>query len=164
MRKTREKYSGAIYHVVAKANYGEFIFDDDFFKELFLEDLRRVKKKYQFRLKHYCIMSNHIHLMIQTEGNTDISELMKWLLSVFAKQFNKIIGKNGHVWYDRFKSKIVKMIKQYVATFHYISNNPVTAGMCTKAEEYQFSALHKIKKNKYDLVDSPDLPLDLLYG
>ncbi|MEA1910182.1 MAG: transposase [Spirochaetota bacterium] len=163
MRKKREKYSGATYHVTGKANYGEFIFENDYFKELFLEDLHRAKKKYPFRLKHYSIMSNHIHLLLKPESGTDISVLMQWILSVFAKQFNLIIKKKGHVWYDRFKSRIVRDINQFIATFNYISNNPVKAGMCEKAEDYYYSALQMIKENRHDLVDPPGLPLELLY-
>lgn len=157
------KQPGVTYHVTAKANYGEFILEDISIKEMLLEILNRSKKKYPFRLKHFCIMSNHIHLMIQPEGKTDLSALMQWVLSVFAKKYNKMIGKNGHVWYDRFKSRIIRSIFQFIATFEYISNNPVKANACEKAEDYRYSALWMIRKNKHELVEPLSLPLELLY-
>ncbi len=156
MRKPRELNNGAIYHIVARANRGEFILHNPGSKELFIDVLKRAKEKYSFQLKHFCIMSNHVHLLIKPAKNTNLSKIMQWILSVFASKINKFLGLKGHVWYDRFKSKIIKDYTQYVNTFRYISNNPVKAKMCDNSQDYKYSGLKYIFNKIYDLIDSPD--------
>ena len=156
MRKIREIETGAVYHVVARANRGEFILNSPESKEMFLDVLKRAKKKYFFKIKHFCIMSNHIHLLIEPTSKTSLSKLMQWILSVFAVKINKHYGFKGHVWYDRFKSKMIKGYKQYIRTFEYISNNPVKAEMCKISREYKYSGLRFIFEKIHDLIELPD--------
>ncbi|MBI9103744.1 MAG: transposase [Spirochaetales bacterium] len=163
MRKIRAKRRGAVYHVVARANRGEFIMNTSDMKELFLEVLTKAKGKYGFILKHFCIMSNHIHLLIEPVGDTDLSRLMQWILSVFAARFNRFFGLNGHVWYDRFKSKIIESLVQFLKTFQYISDNPVKAGLCTNIRDYEFCGLRFIKQRNLGLIESPDNLLKLFF-
>ncbi len=157
MRKRRKKYHGSTYHVTAKANRGEFILEQDATKEMFIEVLERAKNKYPFVLKHFCIMGNHIHLLIKPIKGTDLSDLMRWILSVFAKRFNWFFGLIGHVWYDRFKSKIITSYYYFLNTFIYISQNPVKAGLCKKVEEYRYSGLRFMQFNN-PLVEPLELP------
>ena len=65
MRKTRELKKGAKYHASAKINRGEHIFETDQIKTLFLEIVRRSKKKYKYLLENFTIMNNHIHLFMR---------------------------------------------------------------------------------------------------
>ncbi len=156
MRKNREINNGAIYHVVARSNRGEFILDSPECKDMFIEILKRAKEKYPFKLKHYCIMSNHIHLLIEPISNTKLSKLMQWILSVFAVKINKYFHQMGHVWYDRFKSKMIKGFLQYIRTFDYITDNPVKAFLCKNPLEYKYSGLKYIFEKVFDLIDPPD--------
>ena len=155
MRNARILQDGAIYHVVAKANRGEFILDSDDMKKLFLNIVCAAKKKYRFKLKHYCIMSNHIHLLIEPLKGTSLSRIMQWILSNFARMYNKLHGLTGHVWYDRFKSKIIKTFQHFTHVFKYISNNPVKAGICNRALNYHYCGLYEFVRMRYKLID-PD--------
>ena len=161
MRKARIIQRGATYHIVAKANRGEFILDSNEMKELFLSIIEAARRKYKFRIKHYCIMSSHIHLLLKPEDGTSLSDLMRWILAVFALQYNKAIGMRGHVWYDRFKSNIIHSSLQFINTFKYISDNPVKAGICSDAQEYAFNGLYELKKHVYRLLDPPEGWFDL---
>ena len=160
MRKPRRIQQGAVYHVVARTNRGEFILDSDRMKNLFISILMEGKKKYPFKLKHFCIMSNHVHLLIEPRPETSLSQLMQWVLSVFARRFNIITKQYGHVWYDRFKSKIIQNFRQFLKTFNYISMNPVKAGMCRDIGEYPFSGIKFLREKVHDLLDPSD---DYLY-
>ncbi len=144
MRKIREKVDGAVYHIVAKANRSEFILENRQVKQMFLNLLKKALKKYPCQLNHFCIMSNHVHILLEPLNGTDISRLMQWLLSIFAVRFNRMYGLKGHVWYDRFKSTVVKTLEQFRNTYRYISDNPVKAGLSTSPEDYAFSGLHWI--------------------
>jgi putative transposase len=152
MRKPRRKKEHATYHVVARANRGEFILNSSFMKEMMLTVLEEAKEKYGYDLKHFCIMSNHVHLMIQPKPNTDLSKIMQWVLSVFAARFNRFFGLKGHVWYDRFKSSIIETLRQFFKTFRYISENPVKAHICNDIREYQYSGIYYYRYRKGKLM------------
>ena len=97
-------------------------------------------------------MDNHIHLIIKPERGYDLSKIMQWILSVFAIRFNKFYKLHGHVWYDRFRSKIIKTFRYYLQVFDYISNNPVKAGIVEKAEDYKYSGLRFLRDKILDLI------------
>lgn len=162
MRRKRILCDGAIYHVVAQINRQEYVFNKPDIKALFLRILKRTRKKYRFDLKNFCVMSNHVHLLIQPKAGNSLSEIMQWLLSVFAKHYNKRLGIRGHVWYDRFKSKIIKSYHHYIYAFDYISKNPIRAGILKEGSVYVYSGLFYILTKQYQYVDPPD-PIIFFY-
>lgn len=157
MRKPREIYLNAEYHVTAKINRGEFAFESREVKELFLLIVSRAKKKHSFRLRHFVVMSNHIHFLIKPEEEESLSRIMQWILSVFAICYNKQFNLKGHVWHDRFKSKVIKSYRQLIATFKYICNNPVKAEMVKAPEEYEYGGLWFIRNRQFELIEPPSL-------
>ncbi|MFP4704292.1 MAG: transposase [Spirochaetaceae bacterium] len=148
MRKARQLRDGVEYHVVARANRQEFILEGDLMKRLFLETVRRAKGKYDFRVTTICVMDNHFHLMITPATGESLSQIMQWILSVFAIKFNRMRGLRGHVWYDRFKSRIISSLRQFAATFVYINENPVRANIAACPEQYPYGG-HRL------LIDGP---------
>lgn len=74
---------------------------------------------------------------------------------MFGRAFNKYFNLKGHVWYDRFKSVVIDSFEQLIATFRYISNNPVKAGMVKTPEEYVYSSLWFVHHKRFDLVEPP---------
>lgn len=165
MRKPRHIVKFAAYHVCARANRQELILEDEQIKMLFLDVLVRAKKKYNFVFRNFCIMGNHIHLEITPQEDVTISKIMQWLLSVFAVQYNKLYGYKGHVWYDRFKSKVIESIQQLINTFLYIANNPVRASLVDHPLKFTYSgiAFHQngppipAYKNLLDPLNNPEL-------
>jgi putative transposase len=161
MRKRRDIVLGANYHVIARANRQEFILNSDKMKEMMLEIIKRAKKKYQFQIKNFCIMSNHIHLLIRPSSGENLSRIMQWILSVFAVCYNRIYGHHGHVWYDRFKSKVVESFRQFLRVFQYIMDNPVRAGIVKNSIDYPCSGINYIRNKNFDLLELPDLSVSL---
>jgi REP element-mobilizing transposase RayT len=100
-------------------------------------------------------MGNHFHFILKPEKNESLSEIMKWILSVFALKFNRTFGLIGHVFYDRFKSKIIHSFQQFLTTFIYIANNPVRAKIVESPTEYEYNGITYIKKGKLDLLERP---------
>ncbi len=99
-------------------------------------------------------MDNHIHLIIKTLRNNSLSEIMQWILSRFAVKFNKLKGYHGHVWYDRFKSKIIRTYSQFLKVFEYISNNPVKAGM-VEMLRIILQRITFIKNKVFEIINPP---------
>ena len=128
---------------------------------MFLEILAKAKTKYSFLVRNLCIMSNHIHLMITPWKGESLSRILQWILSVFAQRFNKIYGHHGHVWYDRFKSKVIYTYRQFLAVFQYIADNPVKAKMVTRPIEYRYNGVRLIWDKRFEIIDPPDMVLQL---
>lgn len=148
---------------MARANRGEFVLETPEMKDLLIKTISRAKEKYSFRVENFCIMNNHVHLIIRPLGSTNLSRLMQWILSVFAMAFNRHFGLRGHVWYDRFRSKVIENIRQYLATFLYIDHNPVKAGIVNEPLEYPYCGIRHIRQGTFTAVDPPDLVTSLLF-
>jgi REP element-mobilizing transposase RayT len=153
MRKPRLLRKGAKYHVVAKINKGENALISNDIKELFIEVIKRAKKKHKFAIYNFVIMNNHVHFIIQPLHQESLSKILQWILSVFAMHYNKIFKTFGHVWHGRFWSKIIDDIRQFIDTFDYISNNPVKAEMVKKAKDYKYGGLFHILNGIIDVID-----------
>lgn len=162
MRKPRIIRDGALYHVVARANRREYILSPDEIKSMFLDVVAGAKRKYRFHIVNFCVMNNHFHFMIAPLKGENISRIMQWILSVFAVRYNKRFGLCGHVWYDRFKSKIVDGILNFLHAFRYIAENPVRAGIVTRAWEYEFNGVTFLRNKDFHIMERPD-PLLLLW-
>ncbi|MBN2441873.1 MAG: transposase [Spirochaetales bacterium] len=162
MRRSRKLRQGAVYHVIARANRNEFIFESKEIRDMFLDILSRAKKRYKFAVWNFCIMGTHVHLMMQPLGKENLSKIMQWILSVFARKFNDKFNLIGHVWYDRFKSWILNSIHQMFVTFQYITENPVKAGIVKKPEDYEHNGITFIKKGMYDIIHPPGIFTSIL--
>ncbi|MBC8553048.1 MAG: transposase [Candidatus Brocadiales bacterium] len=157
MRPNRQLEENAKYHVMARANLQENIFIKDEDKDMVEEIVHSAKKKYRFRLKHFAVMNNHIHLLIQPIGKKEnLSRIMKWILSCIATRYNRKYHRKGHVFYDRFKSKIVNGSGYYRRLLKYISNNPVKAKLSENIYSYRYSSLYHLMRKQYHINDEPD--------
>lgn len=141
MRRPRELREGAVYHVTARANRGEMILDDKGMKDLFLRVVTRARTKYRFRIENFCVMGNHVHLMIRPGEGESLSRILQWILSVFAMAFNRMHGYTGHVWGCRFFSRIMASFRHFAKVFEYIDNNPVEAIRGETAGSWCFGGL-----------------------
>lgn len=155
MRRARKKKPGASYHVFSRAVRGEKIFDLPGVREMFMDVIRRAKKKYKFEMYNFCIMGSHYHIIMKPLGNEDISKIQQWIKSVFAQKFNKTFGYFGHVFAERFKSVIIHTFKQYLETFIYVAMNPVKANLVEAATDYEYSGITFIKKGRMDVLERP---------
>ena len=163
-KRLRQLRDGATYHVTARANRGEMIFDSFWAKELFVITLEKAKLKYKFQFTEFSIMDNHLHFLIKPAHNTSLSRIMQWILSVFAMRWNKIMGYSGHVWKARFHSRIIESVEDYENVVEYIRKNPVKAKLVKKPTHWKYSSAwfrrHRKwcrKRNRGSLLDPPRL-------
>ncbi|MFC1483331.1 transposase [Candidatus Margulisiibacteriota bacterium] len=143
MRKNRHKVFGAKYHVCARTNRGEIVFDDPFNQNMFEHVVRRALKKYSFIYNFEEIMGNHVHMIIEPLDGEDISRIMQWILARFAELYNRTYGIKGHFWYDRFKSKPILTVRYLMNCIKYIIDNPVRAGIVDHPMKYEGSTALK---------------------
>jgi putative transposase len=123
-RKLRIRFPGAIYHVAARGNARQDIFCDDRDREHFLDRLAEAVERYAVRLYLYCLMTNHLHLLVETPaGNLD--RFMGSLLTSLAVYFNKKYDRVGHVTQGRYAAPLVSGDEYLLRLSRYIHRNPV---------------------------------------
>lgn len=140
-RKARVKSDESVYHVMVRSISEINMFEgkDDKLKYIFF--IKRCLKTYEFRILAYCIMDNHAHFIIDGCG-ADISRVMHNINFCYAIYYNKAHHRHGHLFQDRFKSKIVYDDRYLIALSAYIHNNPVAIdGYEQCPEKYEFSSL-----------------------
>jgi len=99
-------------------------------------------------------MDGHIHLLIRPFGDKEmISKIMQWLLGTSAVIYNKTFGVRGKFWFDRFKSTIVKSVKEFVTKFQSINNNPVKLKIVKSIKNYKYCGNYYISRNDFSIVD-----------
>ena len=159
MRRRRILLEGAEYHVTARINRGEKIFLTPEDRELFMKIFKRAKKKFSFSIKNFCVMGNHIHLLVKPGQKESLSKIMQWLLGVFAQTWNKKHGLSGHLWGDRFFSRIIRGVFDFLRVFIYIDYNPVIAGIVEKPEDWMYGGLWHHKKGLTEIMGllDPDI-------
>jgi len=154
MRRNRVLKKGATYHVTAAINTRRTALKPKKFKQLFLDVVKEAKLIYDFSLKNFVILDNHIQFLIKPLEDESLSKIMQWILSVFAIRYNKKTRSCGHVWMSRFDSHILEKEEDINEKFKYIANrskyNNITAG------EYIFCGIYYILKKIYEVVDEPD--------
>ncbi|WP_263280493.1 transposase [Clostridium botulinum] len=111
-------------------------------------------EKYDSRLYFYCLMTNHVHLTIQT-GEIKISEIMKIINELYTKYFNNKYNLVGHLFQGRYNWKFIANDKCLLEVSRYVHLNPVTANIVKKPEEYHWSSYPMIiGEKKEKLIDS----------
>jgi len=145
MRKPRQLEPNAWYHVTARANHREMLLGPTAAKELFLTTLVRAKKKFAFEVENFTLLGNHFHLLVHVPEGSNLSQIMKWILGVFAMAWNRLHGNWGHFWGERFFSRIIQNDEDYLKTFCYIDENPRKAQLVGEKELWPYSgeAHHK---------------------
>jgi putative transposase len=153
MRKKRELIEGATYHVTSRTNDKVRIFDRKQGQKIMILTLGEAKKKYGFRLHNFCIMPNHIHLLISPTNGTSLSRILQWIKTRSAKRWNCIHGSKDHLWGERFFSRAMKDAREYSLVYNYIDQNPVKAGLAVNPADWETSGAYYIANNIGDLVD-----------
>ena len=138
-RKPREEVAGGIFHVYARGNDKRLIYRDDFDRNAYLRLLAGTVRRCRWRLLAFCLMENHVHLLIETpEANLGVG--MQRLHSDYAHQFNQRHGRSGHVFQGRYGAVRAERDEQLWGAAAYIAMNPVEAGLCKDPEEWPWGS------------------------
>ena len=138
-RKLRIEVEGGLYHVITRGNDRQDIFHsrDDHLK--FLSLLANQKARLPFYLYAYCLMTNHIHLLIERQGET-VGKIMQRVLTGYSQYYNRRYKHVGHVFQGRHKSILCQSDSYLSQLVRYIHLNPIRAKMVGLAEDYPFSS------------------------
>jgi len=153
-RKPRIEIGGGLYHVITRGNNRRTIFrsHDDYLR--FSSILAQQKSKLPFYLYAYCLMPNHVHLLIEMRDDP-ISRVMQRVLTSYSQYHNRKYKKIGHVFQGRYKSILCQTDRYLGELVRYIHLNPVRARMVKRPEKYEHSG-HRayIGQDRSGLVDT----------
>jgi putative transposase len=152
-----------VYHVLTRGNNRQDVFEDEEDFRKYLNLLLRYKGKYQFKLYHYVLMTNHVHLVIEpSEGGGSLSEIMKGINIAYAQQYKRKYSHTGHFWQDRYKSILISKDNYLLACGSYVELNPVRAKMVEDPKDYPWSSYRAYAYGRRDrLVDEHPVYLQL---
>ncbi len=139
-RNARLRSKSGLYHVVMRGIDRQNIFYNDVDYQHFIDTLGKVKTEDRFELYGYCLMSNHVHLLIY-EKSEEIPQIMKRIVTSYAWWFNMKYERSGHVFQGRYGSECVEDDRYLLTVIRYIHQNPVKAGMVDTAEDYRWSSI-----------------------
>lgn len=144
-RYPRRKSDSKVYHVMLRGIDRMPLFFDNEDRIRFLETMDRMNQEKQYEIYAYCLMDNHLHLLIQ-EGEDTLQRSLKRIGVSYAYYYNKKYVRIGHVFQDRFRSEAIEDDSYLLAAIRYIHNNPVKAGIVVGALDYPWSSYHEYIK------------------
>ena len=130
----------ACYHILNRGHNRTAIFADDEDRTVFLGLLARYRQRYAFRLFHYCLMSNHFHLLLQLQSPRQLSTIVAGLLRAYVHHCHRRHQFVGHLWQGRFKSPVIQKDDYWLSCGRYIERNPVEAGLVVEPWQYPWSS------------------------
>jgi REP-associated tyrosine transposase len=137
-RRPRLFAPGLLYHVIARGNQRQptFLTAEDY--QAYLGRLGTYQKRYDVILYAYCLMPNHVHLLLQT-SEAPLAKFMQGVQQSYTQRFNLAHDKVGHVFQSRYKAIICESDEYLAALVRYIHLNPVRAGLVDDPEKYPYS-------------------------
>ncbi len=138
-RIARTVFKNIPHHITQRGNRHEVVFYSDDDRRIYLRWLKEYTDKFRVKILAYCLMDNHIHLILQPSTEEGLHRVLKPLHMRYAQRINKQKSWKGHLWQGRFFSSA--MGNEYLtACIRYIERNPVRAGIVECAEEYLWSS------------------------
>ena len=137
-RKPRIHFPGAFYHVILRGNAGDPVFFGDSDRYRLYLILQSAVEKFGCRIHGYCLMTNHLHLVIQA-GETPLSRFMQYVSLRYTKWINLTRGRTGHVFQGRYKALLIDADTYLLELIRYVHLNPVRAGAAPTADSWPWS-------------------------
>ncbi len=131
---------GYPHHVIQRGNNREKVFFDKKDKEKYLFLLKKYSDKWKSSILAYCLMTNHIHLLVRPLEELSLWKMMQGITLCYTQYVNRKYERTGRLWESRYHSCIVENEKYLWAVLRYVEQNPLRAKMVTKAEDFPYSS------------------------
>jgi putative transposase len=147
--------SGIPVHITHRGNNRQRCFYEESDRAFYLFHLRRLLPQAQCALHAYCLMSNHVHLLLTPEALDSCARLMKRLAQLHTQYVNRTYQRSGTLWEGRFDSSLVQSENYLLNCYRYVELNPVEAGLCQHPANYEWSSC---RANAYGAFDTAIKP------
>lgn len=149
-RISRKCNDGKYFHVMIQGHNKEFIFKSKKSKEKMKDIIFNKTKELNVKIIAYCIMDNHVHLLIKIEEVNDMSKYMSRVNTSYAKYYNHIYNKVGYVFRDRYRAEGIYNINHIINCIKYIHENPVKVQIVLQAQEYEYSSINDYREHRVE--------------
>lgn len=141
-RRVRMYVPGYTYHIVHRGNNRTACFFEEENFRIYMRYMCEVLQRYGNSLHAYCLMTNHVHLLLTAECEDSISNFMKVVCSRYAQYINKKYARTGTLWEGRHKASAIDSENYLLKCYRYIELNPVAAHIVDRPEEYAWTSHH----------------------
>ncbi|WP_286785402.1 MULTISPECIES: transposase [Pseudomonas] len=154
-RRARITLSGVPLHLIQRGNNRSACFyaDEDYL--FYLDILAEQAKKHGCAVHAWCLMTNHVHLLLTPESPESSGMMMKGLGQRYVQYVNRTYQRSGTLWEGRFRSCLMQEDTYVLACYQYIEMNPVRAGMVEHPSEYRWSSYRANAQNEPSKLRSP---------
>lgn len=160
-RTARASAAGVCYHVINRGNGRATVFHDSNDYRAFIALIGEAVERVDVRMLGYCLMPNHIHLVLWPRHDGDLSRFMQWLLTAHVRRYHRVHGSSGHVWQGRFKAFPIQSDEHLLTVLRYVERNPIRAGLARRAVAWPWSSLQGRSKPNGTVAFLRDGPLPL---
>lgn len=150
-RVARKKSSSGVYHIILRGINRQTIFRDEEDHKRFLYTLSNFRNTSGYRIYAYCLMGNHLHLLIKEE-NEKLGITMRRIGASYVYWYNYKYERSGHLFQDRYKSEAVEDDSYLLTVIRYIHQNPVKAGITDDVSSYRWSSYNEYT-GKPEIID-----------
>lgn len=162
-RRPRLFAPGLLYHVIVRGNQRRKTFLNHTDYQAYLERLGRYRRRYDYTVHAYCLMPNHVHLLVES-SRQPLGKFMQGLQQSYSQYFNLHHRKSGHVFQGRYKAIVCDKDEYLLQLIRYIHLNPVRAGMVKAPERYLYSGHRAYLEGKPSQTIDPSKVLSLMGG
>jgi REP element-mobilizing transposase RayT len=162
-RRPRLFAPGLLYHVIVRGNQRQKTFLDESDYQAYLERLGRYRRKFGHTIHAFCVMPNHVHLLVES-SHEPLAKFMQGLQQSYSQYFNLRHRKTGHVFQGRYKAIVCQQDEYLLQLIRYIHLNPIRAGMVKEPEQYLYSGHRAYLEGKATEVIDPRKVLGLMGG
>lgn len=161
-RQPRLVVAGYPHHLVLRGNNRSAIFYNDRDRRVFVDCLKHAKEKTKSKIYAYCLMTNHVHLLVEPSTEDGLGNMVQSLGRKYVQYMNQTYNRTGTLWEGRFKSSLVSKDEYLLACSRYIELNPVRAKIVENPRDYPWSSFGFRVEGKYDtLLDEDSVYLGL---
>jgi putative transposase len=147
--------SDAALHIIARGNNRYYLFANNDDKAYYLSALKELKEENKIDIFHYCLMNNHVHLVVWVCAQHTLSRCIKQLNLRYFNYYKKTYGYTGCLWQRRFKSNLIDTDTYLLQCGKYIELNPLRAQIVSAPQEYHFSSYRYYVCGKPDALITP---------
>jgi putative transposase len=143
------------HHIVQRGHNRKAVFLCDADYEYYIETLVMSKRELFIKVYSYCLMTNHVHLVVEPEDDVSaISCLMKRLAGRQTRYVNKLEGRTGSLWEGRYKISPIERSAYLLSCCRYVELNPVKAGIVSSPEDYRWSGFRSKMDGTWGWLDT----------
>lgn len=155
-RKTRQLVDGGVYHVICRGHNKCALFHSRHDYDIYKSILRKYRKEILFDLHHYCLMPNHVHLLIRISSGASLPKLMQGINQSYSQHYKRKYDMVGYLFQGRYKALLIEDDGYLLECGRYIERNPLKSGIENNLARYPFSSFSYYAKGERDDILTPN--------